>query len=142
MRIKKIILSNYRQFKDIEITFTKKCESDLHIIIGKNGTGKTNILNALNWCLYYEEPHLSRNSQQLPLINLQSVDEAEDGENKYVKVEVWVEITENRYFIFTRRVVYIIYKNKKNEKYPKKQHTEFEVKFTNEKGNTNIIQNE
>jgi len=142
MRIKKIILSNYRQFKDIEITFTKKCESDLHIIIGKNGTGKTNILNALNWCLYYEEPHLSRNSQQLPLINLQSIDEAEDGENKYVKVEVWVEITENRYFIFTRRVVYIIYKNEKNEKYPKKQHTEFEVKFTNEKGNTNIFQNE
>lgn len=142
MRIKKIILSNYRQFKDIEITFTKKCESDLHIIIGKNGTGKTNILNALNWCLYYEEPHLSRNSQQLPLINLQSIDEAEDGKNKYVKVEVWVEITENRYYIFTRRVVYIIYKNEKNEKYPKKQHTEFEVKFTNEKGNTNIFQNE
>ena len=142
MRIKKIILSNYRQFKDIEITFTKKCESDLHIIIGKNGTGKTNILNALNWCLYYDEPHLSRNSQQLPLINLQSVDEAEDGEIKYVKVEVWVEITENRYFIFTRRAAYIIYKNEKNEKHPKKQHTEFEVKYTNERGNTNIIQNE
>jgi len=142
MRITKIILNNYRQFKDIEITFNKKSGKDLHIIIGKNGTGKTNILNALNWCLYDEEPHLSRNSQQLPLMNLQSIDEAENGDSKYVKVEVWVEIAENRYFIFTRNSIYKIYKDKKDKKYPKRQHAEFEVKFINEKGNTSIFQNE
>lgn len=62
MRIKKIILNNYRQFKNIEINFNKNSENDLYIIIGKNGTGKTNILNALNWCLYNDEPHLSMDS--------------------------------------------------------------------------------
>jgi len=142
MRIKKIILDNYRQFKNIEINFNKNSENDLYIIIGKNGTGKTNILNAINWCLYNEEPHLSKNSQQLPLVNLKSVEETEEEENICVQVEIWVEISENEYYIFTRKSTYKIYKNEKVEKYPIKQQTEFEVKYTNEKGNTNIIQND
>ena len=142
MRINKIILNNYRQFKNIEINFNKNYENDLYIIIGKNGTGKTNILNALNWCLYNEEPHLSRDSQQLPIVNLQSVEETEGEENICVQVEIWVDISENKYCIFTRKSTYRISKNEKAEKLPKKQQTEFEVKYIDENGNTNIIQND
>ena len=70
MRIEKLILKNYRQFRDSKIIFPQRSEADLHIIIGVMGTGKTNILNAINWCLYGDEPHLSKDSNQLPVLNL------------------------------------------------------------------------
>ena len=57
-RIDTIILKNYRQFRSESITFDydTKAGYDLHLIIGANGSGKTNILNAINWCLYGDEP--------------------------------------------------------------------------------------
>ena len=58
MRISRLILNNYRQFGKTEIVLEKKYDHDIHIIVGTNRTGKTNILNAINWCLYNEEPHL------------------------------------------------------------------------------------
>jgi len=52
MRIDRLVLKNYRQFRNIELPFNKNSYNDLHVIVGRNGTGKTNILNAINWCLY------------------------------------------------------------------------------------------
>jgi predicted ATP-binding protein involved in virulence len=43
MNISKISLKNYRKFEEIDIEFDKK----LSVLIGKNGTGKTSILEAL-----------------------------------------------------------------------------------------------
>ena len=40
----KIKLENYRNFKDFTITFNKKC----NVIIGPNGTGKTNLLESIS----------------------------------------------------------------------------------------------
>ena len=70
MRIKRVKAQNYRQFKDIDVYFNKKSKNDLHIIIGRNGTGKTNFLNAINWCLYGDEPNLSHDSHQLLILNV------------------------------------------------------------------------
>ena len=44
MKIKKIILDNFRAFKHAEIDF-----SNFNCIIGKNDTGKSTILAALEW---------------------------------------------------------------------------------------------
>ena len=43
MKIEKITIQNYRCFKNLEIRFT----NGVNILIGKNGTGKSTIINAL-----------------------------------------------------------------------------------------------
>jgi DNA sulfur modification protein DndD len=139
MRIENILLKNYRQFKNVEIILPRKSENDLHIIIGKNGTGKTNLLNAINWCLYGDEPHLSKDSKQLPILNLNSIEETEDGEEKDVVVIVQVKTEDNRQIIFARKAIFRIYQN---EKLPVHQHTEFEVIADDDKGNKEIFKDE
>jgi len=138
MRIEKLVLKNYRQFRDVEISF-EKSENDLHIIIGVMGTGKTNILNAINWCLYGDEPHLSKDSQQLPILNLKSIEEAKDGEDKEIVVEVWTKTVEDQYIIFTRKAIYRVYENNMQ---PNLQNTIFEVKITDDRGNVKILSDE
>lgn len=136
MRIENILLKNYRQFKDVGVSLLKKSDNDLHIFIGKNGTGKTNVLNAINWCLYGDEPHLARDSRGLPILNLNSIKEAKDGGDKEVLVEVQVKTNDNKRIIFTRKAVHRVYKE---EKRPKLQKTEFEVKVEDNKGNIDIV---
>mgnify|MGYP001108782905 CR=1 FL=1 len=139
MRIERIALKNYRQFKNTEVLFNNKRESDLHIFIGKNGTGKTNILNAINWCLYRDEPHLSKDSHQLPILNLKCIEDAKDGEDKEIIVEIHTKTGENKYIMFRRRAVYRVYKG---EEQPIQQYTKFEVIANDEKGNTEIFEDE
>jgi DNA sulfur modification protein DndD len=69
MRITKIKMLNYRQYKEMNFNFSKKNKHDLHIIIAKNGIGKTNFLNAITWCLYDKELHLGIKSKALPILN-------------------------------------------------------------------------
>ena len=65
----------------------------MHVIIGQNGMGKTNILNAITWCLYGVEPHLGDASRSLPKLNLEAKDEAiACGEvNRNVLVKIFAE---------------------------------------------------
>jgi AAA15 family ATPase/GTPase len=118
MRIEKIIAKNYRQFKEIEILLNKKPDNDLHIAIGRNGTGKTNILNAINWCLYGDEPHLSRDSQQLPFLNLKSIEEAgfrepriawDWGYEQYPEVEKQIQVLEDAGYHRKDIYIFMIY---------------------------------
>ncbi len=54
MRIEEVKLQNYRQYADSVIRFEPSGEHDLHIVLGDNGLGKTNLMNAVEWCLYGE----------------------------------------------------------------------------------------
>lgn len=137
MRIQKILLRNYRQFRDIEISFDRNTERDLHIIIGGNTAGKTNILNAINWCLYAEEPHLTEESQQLPRLNLNTIRAAESEKKEQVMVELWTEANGN-FVTFVREELYLIHEN--NE--PTLQSTKFQVRVRDEKGNTKMLDEE
>lgn len=70
MRIESIQIHNFRQYRDEQISFPKvQGKKDIHIIIGENGEGKTNILNALTWCLYGEELHLGDRNTAIYTIN-------------------------------------------------------------------------
>ena len=124
MRIENIKIQNYRQYRDLEVSFEKKYANDLHFFIGKNGTGKTNFLNAITWCLYGEESHLSKNSERLPILNLNSFKEAKDEDVQHVIVKVTFNIDNNRKIIFSRKAEYRIYKNKKE---PIRQSIDFEA---------------
>lgn len=47
MNIEKIIVKNYKQFKDLDITFNK----NLNILIGNNGVGKSTVLELIHLAL-------------------------------------------------------------------------------------------
>jgi len=139
MRIERIILKNYRQFRDVGISFRKTSQHDLHIFIGAIGTGKTNFLNAINWCLYGEEPYLTKENQQLPILNLKTIEEAEDGEDKEVIVELWIETNDEGRVIFTRKMKLRVYRGISE---PQVQDTLFEVKISDSKGNIKLLKDE
>ena len=86
MRIERINIKNYRQYRKLDIDFSSK---KLHLIKGIMGTGKTNFLNAINWCFYKEEPYRKKESMRLPLLNLNSKDESEEGDILDISVEIW-----------------------------------------------------
>lgn len=103
MRLISISCQNYRQYKNLCLEFPKTNNCDMHVILASNGVGKTNFLNAINWCLYGDEPHVSgvldkRSDDQdlsdrLPLYNIQVVSEAEEtGQPEYdVSVTITLE---------------------------------------------------
>jgi len=139
MRIERIVLRNYRQFKDVELTFDKRTEHDLHVLIGKNGSGKTNLLNAINWCMYHDEPHRSQQTQRLPVVNVKSIEEASDGDFLTVHCEIWANLAENKNIVVTREDVYRV---NKDVTQPTLQRTNFDVKEFNESGEAEVHEGE
>lgn len=55
MRLKSLNIKNYRQFCDSVFKFDKNTAYDFHIIVGKQGVGKTNFINSISWLLYGQE---------------------------------------------------------------------------------------
>ena len=76
MRIESIEIQNFRQFRNLSFKFPhSNGENDLHIIFANNGVGKTNVLNAITWCLYDTEMHLGDKNTALAILNNQKVQE-------------------------------------------------------------------
>jgi len=98
-----IKLKNYRQYRDITIKFPLPHDKKNFIIIeGSNGAGKTNILNAITWCLYAEELHLDKKNIVLPIINTTSL--KENPSSCGVEVEIKMIDNENKKIIFRRTI--------------------------------------
>lgn len=95
MRIEKIEIINFRQYESVNFEFKIKGGNDLHIVLGKNGMGKTNLLNAINWCLYNDEPHLGKINSGLPRINKKALKEAALAGMSKVQVEVKITISDD-----------------------------------------------
>ena len=76
MRIESIEIQNFRQYRNLSFKFPhSNGENDLHIIFANNGVGKTNVLNAITWCLYDTEMHLGDKNTALAILNNQKVQE-------------------------------------------------------------------
>lgn len=52
MKLGKLTLQNFRQFRDEEIAFARGETRNVTVVHGSNGSGKTTLLNAFTWLLY------------------------------------------------------------------------------------------
>lgn len=95
MRINNVSIKNYRQYYDFEISFEKKSGKSLYTLIARNGTGKSNFLNAITWCLYNKETHSSAQNKTLPILSLKKIREIEIGEIANVSVNISLNTNEN-----------------------------------------------
>ena len=114
MRIESIEIQNFRQYRKEKFVFPKvNGKKDIHVIIGENGEGKTNILNALTWCLYGEELHLGDKNTAICNINSQYVQELRNHSQKNgeAKVTVVMSIEEGGKITFMRSASYSIAKS-------------------------------
>lgn len=83
MRFESVLIQNYRQYDSCQLDFPKSKNTDLHIVIASNGVGKTNLLNAIEWCLYETESHLGDDSSSLPICNMTALEKGqENGEDR------------------------------------------------------------
>jgi len=93
-------IENFRQYSgNSKIDFISRDEG-FSVIFGYNGEGKSNFLNAVNWCLYAFEPHgvgdeLTNaghsENKSLPIINNTCIEDTKDGTVATVKVDVWLQ---------------------------------------------------
>lgn len=89
MELDRVIIKNYRQYRDVDIDFARDPEKNFTIIKGNNGTGKTTMLNALSWCLYGEEIHDYGDDSAMEICNNKSLKLAPNDSD----IEVSVELT-------------------------------------------------
>jgi len=54
MKLERLSLRNFRQFRDADIEFSRNQNKNVTVIHGQNGSGKTTILNAFLWVLFEE----------------------------------------------------------------------------------------
>ena len=88
MQLDRVIIKNYRQYRDVEVEFAKSHDQNFTIIKGNNGTGKTTMLNALSWCLYGEEIHDYGDDSAMEICNNKSLKLAEIDSDIEVSVEL------------------------------------------------------
>ena len=95
MRLESIHIHNYRLYHDFKLDFSKN-DKDVQIIVGDNGVGKTTFLNAINWCLYGDEPHAFNKETSLPILNLDA------SEDDVAFVELTISGDDGQKIIFKR----------------------------------------
>ncbi|WP_424353438.1 AAA family ATPase [Methanosarcina mazei] len=87
--ISSITFTNYRQYRGTHtINFDIDTSKNVSIILGKNGAGKSNLLNSLTWCLYGIEIHKdqdSSNSEGMPIINTSELVRLENSQSTYAE---------------------------------------------------------
>jgi DNA sulfur modification protein DndD len=88
VNLKSIELYNFRQFKEAKVEFAQNKKKPFNVIEGKNGFGKSNLLNALTWCFYGTEEHLKNIGEEEaePIINTREINKLREGERISAKV--------------------------------------------------------
>ena len=80
---------NFRQLRDVEISFACEPESPLTVIRAENGTGKTTLLTALTWGLFGDDALPGRRSKY----RLHPLDWDVQGDGKICAIEVVIRFT-------------------------------------------------
>jgi len=141
MRVERIIFRNFRQLRAVEFLFPHS-QHDLHLFVAQNGTAKTNIINGINWCLYGDEPHISRGSEKLPLLNMNCLEEASDNKNEITIVELYISVDDEYNIIFKRIQKFIIKKDIQGRNKPYENGQEFNVIMQRRNSTPEILLND
>jgi len=91
VRFDSIELRNYRVYRQAAFRFPDSGTHDLHIVVGHGGCGKTNLMNAMSWCLYNQERYTPSQSEGLPIVH-----QSEDKGSANVSSPVMVKLTASR----------------------------------------------
>jgi DNA sulfur modification protein DndD len=94
--IEKIEFTNYRQYGTGSIFFTDGKDCKLSVIIAKNGTGKTTLLNSITWCLYEKEQQILDKDKALSVVSNRVIEEVADGDVISVSVAVTIRDDDKR----------------------------------------------
>ena len=103
MDIDYVHMKNFRQYRDVKIEFARSQDKNFTIIQGANGAGKTNLLNAITWCLFGKELHVDSKYKGLPVLNTTTLDETEEGVQE-LKVEIQLIQSDGKKMLVTRTV--------------------------------------
>ncbi len=107
MKIKEIKINNFRQYKEVSLKFPSASQYDLNYILAENGIGKTTLLNAITWCLYGKELHITKGLQDktLPLLTLEVLRGMKEGEERDSSVIISIEESSGE-ISFTRSITF------------------------------------
>lgn len=93
--ISSITLTNYRQYQGTQtVNFSFDNKRNVTVILGKNGSGKSNLLNALTWCFYGIEVHKDPQAQEangMPIINAAELTALNANQSTYAEVIVSID---------------------------------------------------
>lgn len=109
MKIFSIELKNFRQYRgEKKIDFSTDIKKPFTIIQGSNGAGKTNLMNAITWCLYGKEEHLSKlfHEKTIDPFNKQELEDTPTDKLLEMKVKIKIGEDGPKYIIQRIRKVY------------------------------------
>ena len=86
IKLDQVKVRNFRQLRDVEISFAREPESPLTVIRAENGTGKTTLLTALTWGLFGDDALPGRRSAY----RLHPLDWDVQGDGKICAIEVTI----------------------------------------------------
>ena len=89
--IEKIEYKNFRQYGTGTIHFTCGDDCKLSVLVAKNGTGKTTLLNSITWCLYEKEQQLIDKKSALSVVSTAELETAAESEIILVFVAVTIK---------------------------------------------------
>ena len=99
MLIRKITLSNFRNFKKCEIAFSLDPQKNFTIVLGQNTYGKTTLVKSFIWCLY----RVNLFDDKI-LLNSDVADNLHSGATETARVDVELEHKGFSYKITTKEV--------------------------------------
>lgn len=104
IQIHSVKLENYRQYNGTqEVPLNTADGRNINVIEGENGSGKSNFLNAITFCLYDREEHLEDTREEglnlYPLGNRETLEDLDEGDevNGYVEVRLGRDKPEYRF---------------------------------------------
>ncbi|VVB99055.1 Chromosome partition protein Smc [uncultured archaeon] len=108
MIITTLELENYRPYRDTQaINFSTDEEKNFTVIEGVNGAGKTQILNAITWCLYGKEEHFrSEKDKKRGILNDHVRSNLGNGQRTKARVTLKGKDTDGKAIQFERSVVF------------------------------------
>lgn len=99
-------LQNYRQYYGKQTISFKDRKSGFDVILGNNGSGKSNILNALHWCFYKTEPHMDENIGKMIVNERSFLDEVKEENQGTMAVKIKLKDGDDEYHV-SRILTYV-----------------------------------